>query len=47
MEIYKAKIHNQEQAELERAEQKKEHLLGENAKRLKEINNLKNRSNYF
>ena len=47
MELYKARIHQQEQDELSHAEYNKERLLGENAKREKEINNLKHRSNYF
>ena len=47
MELYKAKIHQQEQDELTFAEDRKEQLLGDNAKREKEINNLKHRSNYF
>lgn len=47
MQLYKTKIHQQEQEELDRTEEQKERLLGENTKKEKEINNLKHRSNYF
>lgn len=47
MQLFKATIHRQEQEELDDAEDTKEHFLGSNAKKEKEINNLKHRSNYF
>lgn len=47
MQLFKNKIHQQEQNELDEAEDMKERLLGENAKKEKEINNLKQRGNYF
>ena len=47
MQLYKATIHRQEQEELNETEERKEKLLGDNAKREKEINNLKHRANYF
>lgn len=43
MQLYKVKIHEQEESELRGEDEYKEKLLGENTKKEKAINNLKHR----